>query len=184
MSLSLFNEFRPLFRLLDDPFLNPLDNHVSRRSNPHQGTNFFSALRQPAVDVSEEGHKYVIEAELPGVKKENINVYVGDNGRSITIEGRDFAKSSQEADSGQPTSAEATQGDKVAASNETAVQKSSQSRSNLISSERVSRSQFTRTVWLPRAVDGTKVSAKLVDGILTLDVPKMEDKETVKVNIQ
>jgi hypothetical protein len=48
---------------------------------------FQSALR-PAVDVSEEGNNYVVEAELPGVKKENVQVRIGDGGRSVTIEGR------------------------------------------------------------------------------------------------
>ncbi|KAG8925531.1 hypothetical protein FRC02_009610 [Tulasnella sp. 418] len=182
MSLSLFNELRPLFRLLEDPFLSPFSTQVPSHHHQHRhnSNNLLNALRQPAIDVSEEDHRYIIEAELPGVKKENINVFVGDNGRSVTIEGRDYAKSSESAaPSDEAENKEATP---ATPSNETAVQKSSQS--NLISSERRSRTQFTRTVWLPRAVDGTKVSAKLVDGILTLDIPKMEDKETVKVAIQ
>lgn len=45
-------------------------------------------MLQPAVDVASQGNKYVIEAELPGVKKENVNVRIGDGGRSITIEGK------------------------------------------------------------------------------------------------
>ncbi|KAG8924048.1 hypothetical protein FRC02_010678 [Tulasnella sp. 418] len=183
MSLSLFNELRPLFRLLEDPFLDPFNTQVSphRRQHRHNSNNFLNALRQPAIDVSEEDHRYIIEAELPGVKKEHINVFVGDNGRSVTIEGRDYVKSSEGTPSGEE--AQNTEAATPATpSNETAVQRSS--RSNLISSERVSRTQFTRTVWLPRAVDGTQVSAKLVDGILRLDIPKMEDKETVKVAIE
>ena len=45
-------------------------------------------MLQPAVDVTEEGNNYVIEAELPGVKKENISVRIGDGGKSVTIEGK------------------------------------------------------------------------------------------------
>lgn len=40
------------------------------------------------MDVTEEGKHYIVEAELPGVKKENIEVRIGDGGRSITIEGK------------------------------------------------------------------------------------------------
>lgn len=43
---------------------------------------------------------------------------------------------------------------------------------------------FTRTVWLPRPIDTSKVSAKLQDGVLTMSVPKVEDQETVKVAIE
>jgi HSP20 family protein len=39
------------------------------------------------VDVSEDGDNYVVETELPGVKKEDMEVRVGDGGRSVTIEG-------------------------------------------------------------------------------------------------
>ena len=46
-----------------------------------------SGLR-PAVDVAEEDNSYIIEAELPGVRKEDINVEIGDNGRSVTIQGK------------------------------------------------------------------------------------------------
>jgi len=98
MSISrLFNEFRPLFRMLDEP-IHRAPNSLSSmmRTRPFFDDPFFSSplsssfgsgLR-PAVDVSEEGNKYVVEAELPGVKKENVEVRIGDDGRSLTIQGR------------------------------------------------------------------------------------------------
>lgn len=57
---------------------------------------------------------------------------------------------------------------------------------NQISSERsfVADSAFSRTVWLPRPVDGTNVSAKLNEGVLTLTLNKMADKASVVVPIQ
>lgn len=86
LSRTFINEFRPFFRLFDDisrsaraPF------PVSARTNIDDF--YHSSLRQPAVDLSEQGNIYIIEAELPGVKKENLEVRVGDNGRSVTIEG-------------------------------------------------------------------------------------------------
>jgi len=56
-----------------------------------------------------------------------------------------------------------------------------------LSVERLHRSGssvFTRTVWLPRPIDTSKVSAKLQDGVLTMSVPKAEDQESVKVAIE
>lgn len=60
---------------------------------------------------------------------------------------------------------------------------------SVISAERptsvvTSSSTFTRTVWLPRPVDGESVSAKLLDGVLTLTIPKADDKGSVKVDIE
>lgn len=40
------------------------------------------------MDVSDQGDKYVVDADLPALKKENIEARVGDDGRSITIEGK------------------------------------------------------------------------------------------------
>jgi len=50
--------------------------------------SFQEMLSRPAIDISDNGDKYVVDADLPGVQKENIAVRIGDNGRSITIEGR------------------------------------------------------------------------------------------------
>lgn len=61
--------------------------HRSLLDDPFFRDPFQSGLR-PAVDISEEGGNYILEAELPGVKKENVQVRIGDGGRSVTIEGR------------------------------------------------------------------------------------------------
>lgn len=45
-------------------------------------------------------------------------------------------------------------------------------------------SNFSRTVWLPQVVDENKVSAKLADGVLTLTIPKADDKTSVKVTVE
>jgi HSP20 family molecular chaperone IbpA len=58
--------------------------------------------------------------------------------------------------------------------------------SNQISSERFfsGSSSFSRTILLPRPVDGNNVVAKLKDGILTLTIPKAEDRGSVKVAVE
>lgn len=92
---QLFREFRPFFQMLDEPF----GRQVSRSSYPQLRSvfddPFFTAPIQarPAVDVAEEGNNYIVEAELPGVKKEDVDVRIGDGGRSVTIEGKIIRRS-------------------------------------------------------------------------------------------
>lgn len=89
MSLArqFFREFRPLFRMLEEPLgVSPRYG----RPNPFFDNPFFHSPRalRPAVDVTEEGNRYIVEAELPGVKKGDIEVRIGDGGRSLTIQGK------------------------------------------------------------------------------------------------
>ncbi|KAF8630829.1 hypothetical protein AX17_005188 [Amanita inopinata Kibby_2008] len=163
---QLFNEFRPLFRMLEEPFMRP-PTYYARQPRTLLGDPFENAFSsRPAIDVTEEGNKYILDADLPGMKKENVEVRIGDNGRSITIEGK-FAQKSQEA----PPSEEPVQGEGV---------------SNQISTERfhTMNSSFTRTVWLPRPVDTQDVSARLQDGVLTVTVNKAEDKGSTVVAVE
>ncbi|KAF8505348.1 hypothetical protein BU17DRAFT_57894, partial [Hysterangium stoloniferum] len=55
-----------------------------------------------------------------------------------------------------------------------------------ISSERelAGASYFTRTIWLPRHVNASKILGSLEDGILRLQIPKAEEQGSVKVEIQ
>ncbi|KAF8270781.1 hypothetical protein EI94DRAFT_1828026 [Lactarius quietus] len=90
MSLTrrLFNEFRPLYRMLEEPFGGRF-GAFGVPSRSILDDPFFNAPRfaRPAVDVSEEGNQYIVETELPGVKKEDVEIRIGDGGRSVTIEG-------------------------------------------------------------------------------------------------
>ena len=58
--------------------------------------------------------------------------------------------------------------------------------SNQLTTERsfTSNTSFTRTVYLPRAVDTNNVSAKLTDGVLTVTVAKAEDPASVQINVE
>jgi HSP20 family molecular chaperone IbpA len=86
MSLArqFLREMRPFFHMLEEPFgRSPTYLPAMNRMDPFQ-----EMLGRPAIDVSDKGDKYVVDADLPGVPKENVEVRIGDNGRSITIEGR------------------------------------------------------------------------------------------------
>ncbi|KAI0670812.1 HSP20-like chaperone [Trametes maxima] len=199
MSLArhFFRELRPLFRVLEEP----LGPAVYRGGFPPNARSIFDdpffnspALLRPAVDVSEQDDKYIVEAELPGVKKENVNVRIGDGGRTLTIEGKVFARSTGELPQAEATetpsasvgSTGAPEGATEAAGAQTQAVTTKEAESTALSTERLfsGTSSFTRTVVLPRPVDSNKVTAKLVDGVLTITVPKAEDIGSVQVNVE
>ncbi|KAI0822257.1 HSP20-like chaperone [Trametes gibbosa] len=198
MSLArhFFREMRPLFRMLEEPLGRPptyLGGFPGSSRALFEDPFFNSSSLRPAVDVSEQGDKYIVEAELPGVKKENVNVRIGDGGRTLTIEGKVFSRSgeaqqpaqaSTEASSSSP--AAETSGVTGGASEGSQALTTKESESTALSTERIfsGTSSFTRTVVLPRPVDSSKVTAKLSDGVLTVTVPKAEDAGSVQVNVE
>ncbi|KAI5122785.1 hypothetical protein M0805_000129 [Coniferiporia weirii] len=197
MSLTrhFLHELRPLFRMLDEPLglQHPAFRSVlSRQSGspfalggPFFGSGFVNA---PAIDLSEESNAYVVEAELPGVKRENIEVRIGDNGRSLTIEGRTFTRSGAPASEGEekPNEVPAPSSDTPSTNGEPQAVAQTGNAPTVLSTERTfsSSSSFSRTIWLPSRVDGSDVSAKLVDGILTVRIPKAEVQESTKITIE
>lgn len=213
----MFNEFRPLFRMLEEPFGNanavfyPLTTRTFNRHPFFRDGSLFGENLRPSVDLSEQGNSYVVEAEIPGVTKENLAVRIGDSGRSVTIEGKVFSgrnhhpqeegkpadsatpnvaeSSSKAALSGEGTPAPIVEGEKpaddsTAVAAETSNGKAAEVALVLPEKQWTSSTSFSRTVWLPREVDESKVSAKLENGILTLRMPKMEDKEARRITIE
>jgi HSP20 family molecular chaperone IbpA len=184
MSLTrqFFREVAPLFRMLGQPpgrsvpiYGHRIWDHFDSFPNPED---------RPAIDVTEQGDKYVLDAELPGVSKENVEVRVGDGGRSITIEGkavvdRESSRVSEDKTEGEKTSFVLAMGltDRTTAVNEKATQLSVEREFNR-------NTRFTRTVWLPRSVDTQNISAKLENGVLTILARKAEDKAMTTVPIQ
>ncbi|RDX53300.1 HSP20-like chaperone [Lentinus brumalis] len=185
MSLTrqFFRELRPLFRMLEEPLGRPSTfgslGYPSTRAFLDDPFFTSPASIRPAVDVSEQGDKYVVEAELPGVKKENINVRIGDGGRTLTIEGKVFSRSAEP----QQAQASSTESQPTSSSSAVTAQNPEQT---AISTERVfsGTSSFTRTVLLPQPVDSNKVTAKLSDGVLTVEIPKATDTGSVQVNVE
>jgi HSP20 family molecular chaperone IbpA len=192
---QLFHEFRPLFRMLEEPLTRPQFYAIpSRVSDPF---NVF--LTRPAIDVKEESDKYILDADLPGVRKENVEVRIGDNGRSVTIEGKVVERERPEAvQSPSSASASETSGMFLVSVAElvglTSYIQDSQSINKVeetatnITTERPSsytrNAVFSRTIWLPRPVDTQNVSAKLDHGVLTVTVNKSQDKESVVIPVE
>ena len=90
---SLFSDpfFRdPLFR---DPFFTGHRYHRHPSNDVWLVPGSEPIGRQLAVDISEQGDTYLVETEVPGFKKENIDLKVGDGGRSLTVSGKQVSQS-------------------------------------------------------------------------------------------
>jgi len=101
--------------------------------------SFFSHSGMMKVDIRDEGDKFVLESELPGVTKENINIDIEDGRLSIAV-----CQQEQNEDK----------------------------RENYIRRERRSTS-MQRSFALDN-IDVDKITAKLENGLLVLDLPKLE----------
>ena len=99
------------------------------------------------VNIFETKDGYLLEAEMPGVDKEGLEVTV--EGNEITIVGR----RAQETINGQPLFRECD------------------------------RADFQRVFQLDPAIDTSKISAKMNQGLLTLALPKSEQVKPRKITV-
>ena len=114
----------------------------TRASNDRPG-EFVS----PEVNIFETGDGYVLEAEMPGVNKEGLEITL--DGNEITIVGHRHAQPL----SGAPLFRESTNAD------------------------------FERVFELDPAIDTSKVSARMEQGVLTLSLPKSEKVKPRKITV-
>jgi HSP20 family protein len=70
-----------------DPFADPFEDLVRRMLKPVRWEADVQPL-QIKVDVEENDKAYTVKAEVPGVKKEDINVQIEGNQVSITAESK------------------------------------------------------------------------------------------------
>ncbi|MDE1769275.1 MAG: Hsp20/alpha crystallin family protein [Thaumarchaeota archaeon] len=106
----------------------------------------FPALNLPAMpmasmscDVLDEGDRYVIHAEMPGVEKKDVKLNASDSGVEISAEHKE---------------------------------ESEEKKKDYLRKERKAVSYYRRLP-LPEKVDSSKAQAKLNNGILTVDIPKV-----------
>jgi HSP20 family molecular chaperone IbpA len=202
LSRALFNEFRPFFRMLEDPFAaDPTFSALMQRQRSFDPFNWQSTT--PALNLSEENDHYIVEAEVPGVRKENLGLRVGDGGRSLTIEGKVFSSrknggettqqaepSSTPADASKSTAVTKTQGKPLhlalsccRANTDSPISGDNQEVSNTTGGGWDGTRTFTRTVWLPHRINANAVNAKLDHGVLTVTAAKAKD-ESISINVE
>ncbi|PWN49046.1 HSP20-like chaperone [Violaceomyces palustris] len=155
-----------------------LDDFPSRRPasllNAVQPWDFFqreSNFVAPRIDIHEEDQRYVLTAEVPGVKKEDIKVSIDAEHRRLTIEGQ--MKSEYTSGGEQQIPVEGGEGAEKVKSKEVAAKGEGRVGTPLIS-ERVFGS-FSRTFTMPIAAnlaDEKNVRARYDNGLLKLEIPK------------
>lgn len=91
-----------------------------------------------SCDVADEGDKYAIKAEMPGIKKDEIKLNVFDNSIEISAQHKEEEE---------------------------------EKKKNYLRKER-SEVSYYRTLPLPEKVVSDKTQAKLIDGVLSIIIPK------------
>ena len=104
----------------------------------------------PALDVFEDNDNLIVQAELPGMKKEDIEISLHDN--AVTISGE--RKNEKKYENGKTSREERFFG------------------------------RFTRSITMPKHVDGSRVKATYKDGLLTVTLPKAEEAKPRQIQIQ
>jgi HSP20 family protein len=104
----------------------------------------------PSADISETDREYLIRAELPGMKKEDVKVTLGDG--LLTIEGE--RKQHKEEKNEKVHRVESYYG------------------------------SFTRTFGLPDNIKADGVRCESKDGVLTVHIPKTEERKPKQIAIQ
>ncbi|SFG79934.1 Hsp20/alpha crystallin family protein [Neptunomonas qingdaonensis] len=128
-------------RLFDDSFLNDFFMPTERRMG-----NWF-----PAIDVHETDSKYLVNVDLPGIKKEDIHVSL-ENG-ILTVKGETNTEEKEEKDG------------------------------KLIRQERHTGS-YMRQFTVGADVSPDAIDAKFENGVLSLELKKVETSEPKKLEIK
>jgi HSP20 family protein len=114
-------------------------------------------VAQVKVDVAEKENAYVVQAELPGVRKEDIQLTV--DGAQVTLSAE--IKREKEAREGDQNG----QGERI------------------LHSERT-YGKVSRSFTLPQEIDDAGAQARFTNGILELTLPKKAAAQRKQINIQ
>jgi len=202
-----YNEqgFAPLFRLLDD-----FDSY-SRQQNPQQKHHRSIPTFQPRFDVRELDKAYELHGELPGMKKEEVEIQFSDpqtmlvrgridrsytsgtpptdlveggsSGGAITEKGESSSSHKPHKATVEDEDAEgAATPDSSSAAEVVKHEKKAKDTAKYWVSER-NIGEFSRSFNFPGHIDQSGVKASFKDGILSIVVPKAKKPEAFRVQI-
>ena len=106
----------------------------------------------PAINVKESDKAYIVELAAPGMKKEDFNVHINDEGNLVV-------------------------------KMESKAEKKDEDKNTRYLRREFSYSKYEQTLILPDDVKKDAISAKVEHGVLTVELPKLEE-EKVKVSRQ
>lgn len=146
--LTLFN---PSFRRL---FADPFFDLPVRATGSASGRGSGASLWTPPVDVRESDTEVVVEAELPGIAREDISVRYHD-GRLILEGQREEVQETGDGENGS---------------------------GSWVRRERV-LGRFHRSFDLPESVDTSAIRAESRDGVLRVVLPKLEKAQPRQIDV-
>lgn len=148
MAIVRWDPFRGMMALQDEMnrlFENTLFGEMTGSSRGGK-----SIVWAPPIDVVESKDKVIVNAELPGMKAEEVELSVDDG--VLTLKGeRNFSEEVKEE--------------------------------NLHRIERA-YGYFERRIALPKTIDADKISASYADGVLRIELPKMEETKPKQISIK
>lgn len=140
---------REMNRFLDSFF-------PSTRRRTDEDGNSESAVWRPVVDVHEDEHGFVIDVELPGLRKEDVTINFQDG--TLTIAGeRSYGYESTNGEKGEKKNA-----------------------------HRIERvyGKFLRSFNFPAAVNAESIAASFTNGVLSVVLPKAEELKPKQIEIK
>jgi HSP20 family protein len=170
-----------------DPFelaQREFDNMLGRFLGGYGGrtAEAHAALAPYGVDVREDADHIYVEAELPGFRKEDVDITLENNTLTITAERSEEHSNGRPGNGGggnaggQPAQAGARpQAGQI-------QQRPGGPQGNWLLRER-RYNRFQRSFTLPDSVDEQTVNAKLNDGVLTITLNKREEVKPRKISV-
>jgi HSP20 family protein len=163
-----------------DPFENAQRefDHMLNRWMGNRGGDGNQMLAPYGVDVREDQDHIYVEAELPGFRKDDIDITLENQTLVITAE---RSEEQPEPPPGQPAQGRQggkSQGATLQGGNATA----SRPRGEYLLRER-RYSRFQRSFTLPPTVDESSVNARLAEGVLTITLNKREETKPRKIQV-
>ncbi|CAO3676247.1 unnamed protein product [Umbelopsis ramanniana] len=175
---ELFRDASRAFALLEEPMFN-----VARRNGL---PSMQSLMRYPATDIRETKDAYILEAELPGIRKEDVDIQFQDN--TLVLRGK-MERTTQHGDKAPAAATTESSTTTDVVSNETgesSVVAKEDSDKDLTphwwSNERITGS-FSRSFSFPASVQSDAIKAAYKDGVLSITVPKAQQASS-RINIE
>jgi HSP20 family protein len=126
-------------------FSDEFETAVNRWINAGESKSAFT----PAVDVQETDDAFLVEADIPGLKKEDLQIEILED--TVSIQGSRKHESEEKKDN----------------------------------YHRIERSYggFKRTFRIPGGFQHDKVKATFTDGVLRLNLPKLDEKKAKQIEV-
>jgi HSP20 family protein len=164
-------------------------------SDAGDGGNPLAALSNYGVDIREDADHIYVEADLPGFRKEDIDISLENGMLTITAErqeeitepppGQGGEQQDQAAQPGQGQQADQGQrrggGGGRSQQQQQQTQQRQQDANYLLRERRVQR--FVRSFTLPPNVDESSVQARLENGVLRITLNKREESKAKRIEV-